>query len=436
MAGNEEGIYERKDGRFEARFIVSHGEDGRAKYKAVYGRSRAEVREKLAAAKKELLGEQSFAEGKTFREVAEKWLQDAGGKIAQTTCGRYADALERDVYPEYADTPMKDVTEAEMERFLLIAPELAKKKGRMMEKSSLQVVKAVMSNIIQYANADESRPKADVSGDVNSYEELSPQEIEMICLKAKHNHCPEMLAALLSLFCGMRTGELCALKGDDVDGTRHEIYIHETAHRIRNPEWDGESRNKTVVIVEEMPRKKHIRRVKYPEILSGYIDGFRKTGMPLIRSKDEGLLDPRTLENLLKRIMLVFRMENMNFERLRKTYRKGMADEKILNNIFLGIHPDDPYRGSVDMEWLVKEMGNDLTPLRLLIGLTPEEMGNIIGMSSAMYRQIENGSRDLTWDQYMSALFMFHYNMRTADIVSSLGLYPDSLKSRMKIGED
>ena len=436
MARTGENIYKRKDGRYEARYIAERDANGRAIYKSVYGYSKAEVRGKVETAKVEIYGEQSPIAGKNFKQVAEEYLEDARGKVASTTYDRYLDALERDVYPEYANTPMTDVTEAEVNRFLKVAPDLAAKRGRSLTNSSLMVVKAVMSNIISYASAASGTPKAEIVPDRTAYEELIPAELEMICLKAKHNHCPEMLAALLSIYCGMRTGELCALSSDDVDSARNEIYIHEIAHRVRNPRRDEEGESKTILVIEEITRKGQIRRVTYPAILNDYIEGFKVKGRPLIRSKDDSQMDPRTLDNLHTRIMKVFRMENINFERLRKTYMNGKADEKVLNNVFLGIRPDAPYEGHIDTKWLTDEMGKDMAPLRMLLGLTPEEAADVLGLSPGLYRQLENGSREATWDQYMTILFLYHYNMRTTQIVENLGLYPDALKSRIKIGEN
>ena len=57
MPRTGENIYERKDGRFEARYIADRDENGKAVYKSVYGYSKAEVREKVEVAKKELYGE-------------------------------------------------------------------------------------------------------------------------------------------------------------------------------------------------------------------------------------------------------------------------------------------------------------------------------------------------------------------------------------------
>ena len=39
MARKGENIYKRKDGRWEARYIVSRDENGRAKYRSVYAKS-------------------------------------------------------------------------------------------------------------------------------------------------------------------------------------------------------------------------------------------------------------------------------------------------------------------------------------------------------------------------------------------------------------
>lgn len=435
MARTGENIYKRKDGRYEARYIESRDENGKAIYRAVYGKSKAEVREKVENAKREIAEASSPIEGKTFKQVAEEYLAEAKGAIASTTYDRYLDALERDVYPEYANTPMVDVTESELNRFIKVAPDLAEKRGRSLTNSGLLVVKAVMSNVINYAKEAAGIEKAEIVMDRTAYEELTPREIEMICLKAKHNHCPEMLAALLCLYCGMRTGELSAIKSDDVDTTRNEIYIHETAHRVRNPKKDEDGEKKTVIIIEEIPRKKQIRRVSYPAILNDYVDEFRLKGRPLIRNKNDGQADPRTLENLLTRIMSVFRMENINFERLRKTYMNGKADELVLNNIFRGIHPDVPYDGHMDVKWLTDELTRDLAPLRMLVGVSVEEAAEMLGVSTGLYRQLENGSREPSWDQYMTLLFMYHYNMRTTDIVNTLGLYPDALKEKIKIGD-
>ncbi|MBP3805047.1 MAG: tyrosine-type recombinase/integrase [Oribacterium sp.] len=371
---------------------------------------------------------------KTFREVAEEWVEESKDRIASTTHDRYMEALERDVFPEYADFPMSSVTESEMNSFLKRAPELAKKQGRNLRNSGLMVVRAVMSSVIQYARKGEDGEKTDISYDVNSYEELTAGEIEMICLRAKYNHCTEMLSALLALFCGLRISELCALGCNDVDLDRMEIFVHRSIHRVKNP--DRESDKKTLVVVEELSRKTQIRSVSIPSVMKDYIKEFYVPGRMLIRKNNgEEPADPRSLEGRLTRVMDAFRMENITYERLRKTYMNGSADEIVLTNVFTGVRPDRPYDGTLDYKWLSEEMANDLTPLRLLVGFSAEDMSKLIGTTEAIYQDIEVGNRGMSWSEYLSLLFVFHYNGRTLGIIDNRGLFPKSLKEKISIGE-
>lgn len=427
-------IYKRNDGRYEGRYMVSRDENGKAKYKAVYGHSEEEVREKLEIAKREVPDEViNPVKSRTFREVAEEWLANNKDSLASTTYDRYEDALIRDIYPEYADTPMEQVTIEEMNRFMGKAPELAKERGRTLKESALQIVRTVMSNVIQYACEEAMGWRTDLSYEAVSYEELTSKELEQICFRAKFNHCPEMLAALLSIYCGLRTGEICGLSCDDVDLSRMELYIHSIAHRVRNQDEDSDK--KTCVIIDEIARKNQIRRVKIPASLKDYVSEYMLPGRELIRGRDGvSTTDPRSLENRLIRVMDAFKIPGISFERLRKTYMKGKADEEILNNVFLGIRPEKPYTGALDISWLTDEMVRDLVPLRLLLGVSQDEMGKMLGVSESELQSIEAGKQSISWDQYLTMLFIFHYNGRTGGIVENLGLYPKALQESIKIG--
>ena len=237
----------------------------------------------------------------------------------------------------------------------------------------------------------------------------------------------------MSVYCGLRTGEICGLSCDDLDLERMEIYIHSIAHRVRNQDEDSDK--KTRVIIDEIARKNQIRRVKIPASLKDYVSEYMLPGRELIRGRD-GLstTDPRFLENRLIRVMDTFKIPGISFERLRKTYMKGKADEEILNNVFLGIRPEKPYAGALDISWLTDEMVKDLVPLRLLIGVSQDEMSKMLGVSENELQSIEAGKQSISWDQYLTMLFIFHYNGRTGGIVDNLGLYPKALQESIKIG--
>ena len=91
-------------------------------------------------------------------------------------------------------------------------------------------------------------------------------------------------------------------------------------------------------------------------------------------------------------------------------------------------------KNRLNRQWLTEEMGRDLAPLRMLLGLSADEMGTLLGISEGAYKSLESGKKEVSWDQYMALLFLFHYNERTTSVVDSLGLYPEPLMIRLREG--
>lgn len=89
---------------------------------------------------------------------------------------------------------------------------------------------------------------------------------------------------------------------------------------------------------------------------------------------------------------------------------------------------------SINRKWLMEEMTRNLASLRKMLGITPEEMSNLLGISESTYKNLEIGKKEMSWDQFMSLLFIFNFNDRTSSMAEALGLFPDILKKRIKKG--
>ena len=494
MARVGENIYERKDGRFEGRLLVQkddrEGAGTKSRYVSVYGRSRDEVRRKLAALKEEMRLKTSggtetepvrnnvnepndiswkdlkmdpgsnsvngsgnendhrtdssitsdFArvKGKSFREVAMMWLESKRGSIAATSFDRYTDALNRCVLPEYGDMPIENITDAEIERFGKSVVERTKRDGRNVTMNILQMSVGVLTSVVNYARNSFTYDSIDIAPKEGSYEALDATDIERVCFIARHNETPEMLAALLTMYTGIRMGEICALEWKDVSFERCEIFIHQSVHRVRTEEEEIIRGRviRTALKIEEIPTRKHIRTVTYPEILNDYIRKFYKEGVFVLTGRKDAPADARTVQNRIKRILEEYQLEDINFQRLHKTYARGCADTEILNNVFLGVDPARPYKGMLDKDWLKDEMVIDAKPLRLLLGLSDKDMAKLMGLPLNIYNSIENGRREMEWREYLTLLFIYSYNKRTEPIVDTLGLFPEALRTELSLRGD
>lgn len=427
MPKKNERICSRKDECFEDRNIKSYDENGKAKYVSICGHNKIEVREKMRAARAGT-GALSLDEKKTVRQVAEEWLALKKNKVAATTYSRYVEELERSVLLEYADTPIGDITPAKIDAFAKRMAERSAVSGKEAGPSTIQMAGGILSALVDFARDGGAKKSFSTVAGRMEYEPLDFSEVERVCAAAKYNESPEMLAAILALYCGIRPGEACALEWKDIDLDRGRIFVHQSAHRLKASK---ESNSKTEVQVEEIPTKAHIRTVDLPEEIVGYMRKLYDGGQFVLSGTLNAPMDARTLTNRMERVLDAYKLSEVNFQRLRKTFVEGKADPAILSGVFCGRKREKPHGGTIDRKWLTDEMAMDVLPLRSMVGLSADEMSELLGLSRGSYRQIEGGRRELSWSEYLAFLFLFSYNAKTGTVVDSLGLFPDVLREAM-----
>jgi integrase len=334
---------------------------------------------------------------------------------------------------------IKDISAADVDKYI---EEINKtrgknaKDGKNLKPSTLKFVRNLIKNVIAYATYGEELYEPDIEGHTAStknsqYEALIENDLRKICLCAKYERCPEMLAVLLMIYTGIRLGEICALFSDDIDFDNGTIYIRRSLHRLRNTDKNAD--NRTINVIAEIPTQNQIRYEKIPASIIQYVSDFSIPGTLLLTGEKDRPMEPRTLSNRVDKIFDAHMIEHIPFQRFRKTFTLQKADTQILDevmgykvNVLVSKNP-------VDSEWLRQEMANDLAALRMLLGLSPKEVSEIVGMSEALYRDVETGRRKLTWNRYLSILFFFHYNPKTSNVVEALGLYPKLVEDSLEI---
>lgn len=124
---------------------------------------------------------------------------------------------------------------------------------------------------------------------------------------------------LLSLYTGIRIGELCALRWENVSVDSRVIRVRETMQRIQSPE--PSEVNKTKVIITEPKSKCSIREIPLPDYL---IDIIRPhIGQPntfVLTGERRRYMEPRTLQNKFKKYVHESGIEDANFHALRHTF--------------------------------------------------------------------------------------------------------------------
>jgi integrase len=116
--GNGEGtITRRKDGRWEARYTILSGTV--SKRKVLYGKTRAEVAEKLTRAMTERDGGVVFdSENQTVGEYLQRWLRDSvRGSVKPITFESYERLVRVHIAPALGQAKLKNLTPAHLQAF-------------------------------------------------------------------------------------------------------------------------------------------------------------------------------------------------------------------------------------------------------------------------------------------------------------------------------
>lgn len=334
MAKRGSNIYKRKDGRFEGRVPVGYQENGKIKYKSVYARTLSEVKEKMSEVYSIRLNQPVSNIKLTVCDAAEQWLSAAKLRVKESSYANYANIVNKHILPILGGELMTHLTTNRLNDFInlkLTSGRLNGKGG--LSAKSVRDIMTVYRSIENYAAREYSikethftMPKIEKKHtDILTFDERKRLESYLLNNQNKTN-----MAVLLCLFTGLRVGELCGLKWEDIDFDNAVLYVKRTVQRV--------SKNgKSQVIIGTPKSKTSVRTVPIPDFVLNIFKNYRKHGDFYIITGKSKPTEPRTMQNRFKAILKSCSIRNVSFHLLRHTYaticiEKGF-DPKALSEL-------------------------------------------------------------------------------------------------------
>lgn len=316
MSKKGENIYKRKDGRWEGRYLKRiPGEKPRYGY--VYASTYREVRTKLHQAAAAWIQAPPPKDGTLlFRTAALQWEQHIARQVKESTLTKYHCTLKNHLLPSLGEVSLDDMTHQRIES-------LSQTLLQTLAPRTVSDIMAVLRSVLRFARFSGAAVPCDGSSIRIPHRQkeirvLSRWEQDTLCRYLLDDLTPRNAGILLSLFTGLRVGEICALRWEDIALNDRVLHVRRTMQRIQNLSADGP---RTRIIVTPPKSDKSIRTIPLPKELvrillsvPGRHEGYFLTGQV------SGFVEPRTMQYHFSRVAQESGIDRANYHALRHTF--------------------------------------------------------------------------------------------------------------------
>ena len=317
-----ENIFKRRDGRWEARYIKGYELSGRIRYGVCYGKTYQEAKEKASRCKAVLNNGTADASARSRHRLVfycGEWLREKKPMIREATYIKYDTILKRHILPRLGGCFPAAVTTGMIDAFaraLLYEDGLAPK--------TVRDILTVLHDILRYLSEHcaGTPPAAKVN-----YPKTGRTEIRVLSREEQQNFISYLrkdmdackFGILLALSTGVRIGELCALRWENISLADRTVCITAAMQRLRDTTVPVGT--KTRVVIGPPKSETSVRMIPLPE----HIVVLCKQAAPAspaayVLTGTEHYMEPRVLQYRLKKYTTACGLEDVHFHTLRHTF--------------------------------------------------------------------------------------------------------------------
>ncbi len=254
---------------------------------------------------------------KTIREIAEAWKEYKRPYVKQSTMAAYVLILENHILPEFGDND--SLHEHEVQAFVL------KKIEQGLSVKSVKDILIVLKMVMKYGVKNEwmNHYEWDIKYPVNS----QPKELEVLSVAnhkkildyVQHNFTFMSLGIYISLSTGLRIGEICALKWNDINVADGTITVQRTIERIYVAE--GEKKH-TQLVINTPKTVNSCREIPMSKELLAMVKPMKKVvnGDFYVLTNEVKPTEPRTYRNYYNRLMEKLGIPKLKYHGLRHSF--------------------------------------------------------------------------------------------------------------------
>lgn len=291
-----------------------------------------------------------------FSKIAQEWLKIKKLSIKASTYVKYRINIENHLNDLFVDKDIdewNDIDYYDLFEKLLDEGEFSR--------STIKAFRTILKSILQYGEEEYGLKHINLSRiklhrDQQHVKVLTNEEAIRLSNYCEKNINYKTVPAYIALYTGLRIGEVCGLKWEDIDLKNNEINVNRAAHRITN--YNDVNKSSSTILTLDLPKTKtSARKVIMPDYLSKYLATYKKMNQgkesSFVITNSDTIPEPRTVERRFERICHLLDID-LKFHELRHTYATNclkydmdtktvsqqLGHSDISTTLDLYVHPD------------------------------------------------------------------------------------------------
>lgn len=259
-----------------------------------------------------------------FKDACRLWMADKEGKVKETTLAAYSLIIDKHLIPRFRT--LEDINPDS------VRETVADFVRNNLSVNTIKSITLVLKMLIKHFERQGWMPRREYiarvpsTGDRSDPQVLSLKE-EKVFVKWLREHPTRMnIGLLLCVCCGLRIGEVCALRWEDIDFRREVVRVNRTVYRIYEP--DAKPR-KTRLVVGPPKTGMSWREIPLAKFLIDLIGNLPIEGNEaFLLSGESSPADPQTFRNHFKRVLKTLGLPPRRVHSLRHSFATRCLESK------------------------------------------------------------------------------------------------------------
>ncbi len=252
------------------------------------------------------------------------WLIEKKDFVKESTYANYSNSVFNYIIPKLGNYYLSDLNHKIIQDFLIELFKNGKKKGNggLSEKTIKDITIIIKGSLKKAINEDKVKhieltfnyPKTNNEKKIYVLTKHEQKKLRDYVLENLSN---KSIGILISMFSGIRIGELCSLKWEDVDFKKGILTINKTIQRIYVKDKE---KNISKIIITEPKTKNANREIPINKNFLEILKQLKSSNDDYILTGTNKFIEPRTYRKYFNKVLKITNIKHFNFHSLRHTF--------------------------------------------------------------------------------------------------------------------